>query len=501
MIINKILNKKKTVTKRYNRLFFRVYLYYAVMLLVFAVLIGIIFIRLFEQNTMKIYSDQLKEEAHRISIRISEFIETDDYIDYPSYIETLQDMEASDIWIISNKDAKNPMNSKFENVNLENIDLKENKIEKIIKNAFHDKVTVETHYMNIYGAIMRVVGEPIYGEDKEVVGAVLLISQKESQTSVIQTSQYLLVISLLVGLFISFIIAIIFARKLSLPILKMRGTALELADGHYDKKTGITQHDEIGELATTIDILSDKLQENEIERNNMEQMRLDFFANVSHELRTPITVVRAYIEMLVDGVVTDQNKIAGYYSRMLNECKSMERLVGDLLILSKMQNPDFLVEVEPINVVQIFEDIIRSVHAISLKKDIKIQVNKESDCYMMLGDYDRIRQMFMIILDNAIKFSNEHSTIYITMSCLDKLMISIRDEGIGISEEDLPNIFDKFYKSKLRQNATGSGLGLAIAKQICLKHGGTIEVSSKLKVGTTFNFTFEPIYMEKESMN
>ena len=219
-------------------------------------------------------------------------------------------------------------------------------------------------------------------------------------------------------------------------------------------------------------------------------MRLDFFANVSHELRTPITVVRAYTEMLCDGVVTDESKIAGYYERMLLECKSMERLVGDLLILSKMQNPDFIVDVEPVNIAQIFDDVIRSANTISQSKNVSIKIEKDQDTYMILGDYDRLRQMFFVILDNAIKFSNEYSTIYIKLSTSDKIRISIRDEGIGISKEDLPNIFDKFYKSKLRTNANGTGLGLAIAKQIAFKHQATIEVVSEVSVGTEFIFTF-----------
>ena len=108
----------------------------------------------------------------------------------------------------------------------------------------------------------------------------------------------------------------------------------------------------------------------------------------------------------------------------------------------------------------------------------------------MMGDYVRLRQMFLIIVDNAIKFSKKNSKIYITVECDRYISVSIRDEGVGISEEELPNIFEKFYKSKLRQNAKGSGLGLAIAREICLKHHGTVMVESTLGKGTSFLFTF-----------
>ena len=158
----------------------------------------------------------------------------------------------------------------------------------------------------------------------------------------------LIVISSVVALAISFIIIIIFATELSLPISRMRATALSLAAGNYQAKTGIKRNDELGDLAKTVDILSEKLLENDIQRKNLEQMRLDFFANVSHELRTPITVLRAYTESLIDGVVSDKDVVNQYYDRMLVECKSMERLVGDLMTLSKMQNPDFTIDASPL---------------------------------------------------------------------------------------------------------------------------------------------------------
>ena len=168
----------------------------------------------------------------------------------------------------------------------------------------------------------------------------------------------------------------------------------------------------------------------------------------------------------------------------------MERLVGDLLLLSKMQNPDFRVEKEPVTLQQVFHDLRRSSDVIAAEKNIEIVVNQPKEPCVMMADYVRLRQMFVVIVDNAIKFSYENSNIYITMECGENIKVSIRDEGVGISEEELPNIFEKFYKSKLRQNAKGSGLGLAIARQICLKHDGTIQVESSVGAGTTFTFTF-----------
>jgi signal transduction histidine kinase len=473
-----------------NRLFIKVYVNYAIMLTVMAVLVGLIFMRLYETYTMDNYKTKMREQAKSVSNNLAKSIfdkEGESYLEYLSIIQEY-DKDIPDIYTISNPNASNPMDKNFENV-LDDIQFPED-CDIIIRAAFQNRIDHDDGYYEEFGGLSVIMGAPVR-VNGEVVGAVLLISQVKDQNKIIQSSMNLIFLSVGVALLISIVIAILFAKGLSNPISRMRITALELARGKFDSKTDIHRKDEIGDLARTIDILADELKENENERQNREQMRIDFFANVSHELRTPITVIRAYAETLVDGVITDEDKIMQYYSRILGECKGMERLVGDLLLLSKMQNPDFVVEKEPVNILQVFDDLIRSIHAISDEKGIAIQISKELPSYMMMGDYDRLRQMFLIILDNAIKFSDVNSAIHIILSKTDKLIISIQDEGIGIAPEELTSIFDKFYKSKLKQNEQGSGLGLAIAKQIALKHGGTVEVHSTKGVGTEFIFSFQ----------
>ncbi len=493
-------NKNKVRVR--NRLFFKVFINYAIMITVFAVLLGIIYLELYETKTLDNYKHSLQTQAASIAKKLSKTIINgegkDSYLEYLGMIDDYNGGEP-DIWTISNPKASNPMDKAFENNDLTEVQLPEDCIE-VINHAFKNESLYRTGYYEEFGGMSAIFGVPV-SINGEAVGVVMLTSKVEVQEQIVNSSMYLIIISALVALFISFIIAILFASGLSRPISRMRVIAMELADGKYESKTDIDRKDELGDLARTIDILADELKENEIERDNREQVRIDFFANVSHELRTPITVMRAYIESLVDGVVTDEEKINQYYSRMFSECKGMERLVGDLLLLSKMQNPDFVVEKEPINIAQIFDDLIRSVHAISVEKNISVEIVKDQSTYMMMGDYDRLRQMFLIILDNSIKFTGVNSTIHINLSKKDRLKVSIKDEGIGIAEEDLPSIFDKFYKSKLKQNEQGSGLGLAIAKQIAQKHGGSIEVNSTVGVGTEFVFYFQCLEDYVEDLN
>lgn len=268
-----------------------------------------------------------------------------------------------------------------------------------------------------------------------------------------------------------------------------------IASGDYSGIKVKKPKSQIGKLETNLDDLSKRLDKARVERENQEQLRMDFFANVSHELRTPITVMRGYAETLNDGVVSDKKTVSDVYQKMLSECRGMERLVGDLFILSKMQNPDFHIEKEPVSVRQIFGDVIRGAREIGKSKNItitqKLSVDEEDPC-LLLGDYERLRQMFMIIIDNAVKFSHQDGEIIVYIGKEKrKIQVYIQDFGIGISEEAQQYIFEKFYKSKLKQNQKGSGLGLMIAKQIALRHGSDIKVESELEKGTKFSFEFE----------
>lgn len=492
-------NKNKVSIK--NRLFFKIYLNYAIILTLFAVLLGVIYMRLYSSSIMDTYHNQLIKQARTVSKKLAQTIrnkEEGSYLEYFAILEEVNDGKP-DIWTISNPNSQMPMNKSLENVDLEDINLPEDCL-TIMNKAFSNQVDFTMGYYEEFGGMSIIMGVPVevYGE---VVGIVLLISQVSEQEQLVSESMRYIIMSGMVTIFISFIIAMFFAKGISSPISKMRLTALRLADGGYDSRLKINRKDEIGDLARTIDILAQRLEENEEERQNAEQMRIDFFANVSHELRTPITVIRAYTESLVDRIITDEEKIDQYYLRILSECKGMERLVGDLLLLSKMQNPDFVIEKEPINIVQVFDDLGRSILPICEGKGIQVSIYKDSPSYMMMGDYDRLRQMFLIILDNAIKFSHENSTVHVTLSKEDKLKISIKDEGVGIATEELPIIFVKFYKSKLKQNQQGSGLGLAIAKQIAMKHDGSVEVFSTLGKGTEFVFQFQCLENYVEELN
>ena len=168
----------------------------------------------------------------------------------------------------------------------------------------------------------------------------------------------------------------------------------------------------------------------------------------------------------------------------------MQRMVNDLLDLSRLQNPDFSININEFNLYDCISDAVRSGRRIASEKSVNIEFehNEEAVCTMFTGDYDRIRQMILIILDNAIKFTdNINSSVKITFK---NNTLEISNVGEGISQADLPYVFDRFYKSRSEQNKNGTGLGLAIAKQIAIRHDIDIKVDSVQKGLTTFTFVF-----------
>lgn len=480
----------------YNKLYFRFFCVFGITSSVLVLLVGVVFFRLYSRNTIHEFREQLEIDAGEIADKVEEYSESGEkngYSDYMDATQALLESQNVDVWIMPYYKSINHLRSAYTNSNLKYKELSKG-MSRVMKRVYtKDGVYSNYGYDDMYDEELIRAGAPVHDSGGNVIGGVLLNANYAKRVETVDNVEKTVFIALLSAWFVSMCISFLLSKQLSGPISKIGRTARILAEGAYETKTGVSVSGEIGELAETVDVLSDRLAENEKIRKEIDRSRMDFFANVSHELRTPITVMRGYTETLNDGIITDNDKIKNMYERMLNECKGMERLVGDLLTLSKMQNPDFMLNLEPVSLVQIFENAVKSARVLSEKKNITIRMEYNDEYCFMSGDYDRLRQMFLIILDNAIKFSHENSYIDIKLEKGEKLKASIKDYGIGIDEDMLPYIFEKFYKSKLQMNEKGSGLGLVIAKAIAARHNGKVEVYSKPGEGTRFTFTFDSI--------
>lgn len=223
------------------------------------------------------------------------------------------------------------------------------------------------------------------------------------------------------------------------------------------------------------------------ESERLEQLRKDFVANVSHEFRTPLTVIKGSVEALMDGTVDQIQDIEHYHQRMLAETKGLERLVGDLLELSRLQSGKISIHQEEIYLPGLISDVIKSLQTLADKKEIQIVYQGLSNVPALNGDYDRLRQLFVIFIDNAVKYSPTSTVITVEVNVIEEntLQVEIQDQGYGIPQEELPYVWDRFYKADKSRQSKGTGLGLAIAKHLVQLHQGQVFLTSEVGKGTT----------------
>jgi len=239
--------------------------------------------------------------------------------------------------------------------------------------------------------------------------------------------------------------------------------------------------DNLGEITGCVALVQDVS-----ESERLEQLRRDFVANVSHEFRTPLTVIRGSLEALVDGTIEECQDIRRYHLRMLAETRGLERLVGDLLDLSRLQSGKITINMEEIHLPTLLSDTVKSLQTLADKKEIKIQYHYEENLPTVLGDYDRLRQMFVIFLDNAVKYSPAKTFVSVAIKLheANTISVTIQDQGQGIAPDQLPYVWDRFYKADTSRKGSGTGLGLAIAKHLIELHHGKVSVQSQLGKGT-----------------
>lgn len=237
------------------------------------------------------------------------------------------------------------------------------------------------------------------------------------------------------------------------------------------------------------------------ELKKLEQIRKDFVANVSHELKTPITSIKGFAETLLDGALNDPKTLKSFLSIILNESERLQTLINDLLELSKIEQHNFRLTIENIDLVKIVSESIEILSDKANRKDIQIHIHSDEPTLRMKGDPRRLKQIFINIIDNAITYTPNQGDIKIRLNDLqDKVRVTITDTGIGISKEEIPRIFERFYRvdrARSRESG-GTGLGLAIVKHLMEAHHGYISVESEIGKGTSFHLTFPKGTYEKK---
>ena len=470
----------------------RLICYFSAALLFFTVLVGLLFSCLFLTRSRAIYLEDLRAHAVSIADTISQFSQnyqsgTCRGNGFNAYFRFIGDVVRSDIWLLDKQGQ--PVALDGQETSLLSRDLPDG-YSALVEDIFENQ-SVNTLPFSFF-AHMRdvVVGSPVYDAQGNVIYALLLRRPLDNPDLLSAVVFRTLLACLLVVFALSVLLSVWLSQRFITPIHQMIHATRTMMRGEYDVSTGVTQQDELGLLAQHIDALSARLLAANRAQQEMDANRAAFFSNISHELRTPVSVLKGSLEVLSEGLLSDPEEERAYCRQMLADANHLERLVSDLLELSRLRDSHFQIQLEQINLIDILQETIRFMHPKMAEKHISILLSGDTSPCPILGDYGRLRQLFTILLDNALKFSPENSRVTVNVAQAGACTVTIQDQGCGISPEELPYIFDRFYRQQSNANSSGTGLGLPIAREIALRHRITLTCSSQPGEGTCFTLAF-----------
>ncbi len=346
--------------------------------------------------------------------------------------------------------------------------------------------TVESEYADPNGARYFIAAKPIFdAAGKNITAAVYVLSSTKHMDESLSAVRGVLVLAGVGALLLALGIAWIIARILSRPLVQMQVATRNIAAGELEARLAIRRNDEIGMLADSINHLAVELQ-------RYRDTRQEFFANISHELRTPITYLEGYAKVLKNRLYDTVEERDRYLEIIHEEAFRLQCLVNDLFELAKMEEGKIALSLEWIDLAEIADNAVRKVQLKAEDKGLRLQTIIKDAIPLVYGDGLRTEQIVLNILENAVRYTEKGGIIVELDQTPAYVCLAVQDTGIGIPADELPLIFERFYrveKSRSRQHG-GTGLGLPIAKKLAELQEGELLVSSKVGQGTRCELRF-----------
>jgi len=436
------------------------------------------------------YFDLLEREL-RIADRIVDRVlrESPEALEDIKYIQQLDAfMNASNGGIIIRKNNEILYYSPF----LSSLDLDEEAINSQIQSFPNKKIINFSE--NIY------LEKLDFRFSDESKGEALIVSDVTSTLENLAQFRYsvfiILILFLIAIVIISTITTYILSKNIVKPLTQLENAALQIRKGNYDFKINTTAKDEIGDLSRTFEETRKQLKETDKIKKKYENNRNELISNISHDLKTPITTIKGYIEGIIDGIPSSKEKKDKYLKTIYQNTVNMESLINELFLLSELELKELPLNFVPIDIKAYLTDCVEELKFYLAEKGITLKFDADyHEKEMVYADREKIKRVILNIINNAV---NHKASINpaITIKLIEKkeeAQIEIRDNGPGIPEKSLNNIFERFYKAdKARStNLTGTGLGLYIAKEIVVSHEGRIWAKSQEGKGTSIFFTLK----------
>ena len=364
---------------------------------------------------------------------------------------------------------------------------------KLLEPIFINGESVNREFVHpIYNERVLLIGVPIRDGDA-VIGTVLVSSAVSNISDFMHEVYWYIGMVIFGALILSLFLVHYFARNTVAPLVAMQRSAAAMVQGDYTQRVEVKGEDEVADLGRSLNYLSKDLKDFVEKMHTYERIRRDFVANVSHELRTPLTIIRGYNQAIADGTIQDKDKIAIYQNIINDEVNRLERLINDLLELSRTQSGREMAN-ERIPLDELVRDVLIKLQIKASEKNIELYTDIEAA--HIFGNGDRLVQLVLILVDNAIKYTGRGGRVGVLLkNRADYIDLIVEDTGRGIPEDDLHFIWERFYKvdkSHSRQEG-GTGLGLAIAREIMTLHKADVSLESSLDKGTKIVVSFPKV--------
>ena len=278
------------------------------------------------------------------------------------------------------------------------------------------------------------------------------------------------------------------------PINEMHNSAKSILRGNLDEKVLYDYDGEIGEFSHDFEKMRDNLKDSRDSEAKLKRNEKELLACISHDLKTPISSISGYCEGILDGIVKSEDDVKRYASIILKKSHVLTKLIDDMLEYSKAEINEMTIQKEDVYSADYFYDILEDLSLDVETKNRKFILNGEIPNVLLNIDKNRIQEVMYNLVSNSIKYTNESGVIEVSIEKKNgSLIVHVKDDGMGIAADDIPNVFKKFYRGEKYRNMNipGSGLGLTISKYIVEKHGGYIEIDSSLKQGTEVIFSIK----------
>ena len=469
----------------FRSLFVRLMSAYFVIILSALLIMGVLMSSFFQQYLMETRTRELIREGRALCGYIELYqVGLIDHRTLNYQYQVIDRFLSTTIWVT---DMHGYILDSYNSSELDDVNWKNQKVtvDEFVQVLKGNTITRVGSFGEAFPVPVLTVGLPLEIDDK-IQGTIFLHSPVKGMNRTLWDTYDSLLRATILSSILSMILLYFISRHFSRPLTEMNTISREIATGNFKRRVHVRSNDEVGQLATNFNVMADSLEK-------VDLMRRSFVANVSHELRSPLTSMRGYIQGVVDKTISpeDQDK---YLKIALEETERMNRLINELLDLSRIESGEFSMDIRVMDINETIRRVLIAREDRINARGMDVNVDFEKDVCLVDGDPDRLQQVVINLMDNAIKFNREGGVITLkTWLHKEKVYVKVADQGSGIPKAEAVHIWEPFYqvdKSRSKKKG-GTGLGLSIVKKIIEEHGQDIWLNSEEGKGSEFIFSLK----------